>query len=332
MNFLNGSIKVGRLFEIDVRVHFLLLIWTAYRLIQDPSVFTGIFLGLLYLIVLIHEYGHCFGARAVGGDAQVILMWPLGGIAYPWAPMRPWPQFVTVAAGPLVNVLFCLISGIIMAVVGGGFTLNWLNPMHFAIPAGGPVWVFYLAIFYRVNIILLAFNMLPIYPLDGGQIFRAILWPFIGLQRATILACQVGIGGAIVFGVFGIQHGEYFLVFIALFVGMGCYQSLQAAKFGVLREDDGYMPPPRGNLWQRMFKLKPKRRSVTPTPTPNPNPGGWEQKQVARSRAEAEIDRILKKVKEHGLASLSYVEQQQLKKATEQRRNEDRDFDRRTNL
>ena len=113
MDFLNASFKVGRLFDINVRVHILFVIWIAFRLISGGGNWTehAMFLGMLFGIVLLHEFGHCFGARSVGGDAENILMWPLGGLAYAHAPMTPWAQFVTVASGPAVNAGFCLLSG-----------------------------------------------------------------------------------------------------------------------------------------------------------------------------------------------------------------------------
>ena len=120
MDFLNGSFRVGRLFGITIRVHILFVIWIAWRLIAsgDGWQFHAAFLGMLFGIVLLHEFGHCFGARSVGGFAENILMWPLGGLAYAHAPMTPWAQFVTVASGPLVNVGFCVLAGVVHCFFG----------------------------------------------------------------------------------------------------------------------------------------------------------------------------------------------------------------------
>jgi hypothetical protein len=83
MNFLNASFQIGRLFDINIRIHILFLIYIAWRLLGAGSGFllAAIFMAVLFTIVLIHEFGHCFGARSVGGDARDILMWPLGGLA-----------------------------------------------------------------------------------------------------------------------------------------------------------------------------------------------------------------------------------------------------------
>jgi Zn-dependent protease len=340
MNFLGGSFKVARLFGVTIRVHILFVIWIAFELFTSGHGWQSqaLFLGLLFGIVLLHEFGHCFGARLVGGYADNILMWPLGGLAYAHAPMRPWPQFVTVAAGPLVNVLLCLLSaGVMFLVTGGdiGLPINPLRPA-FDIPPNAPDWIEYAAIFYLVNLYLLAFNLLPIFPLDGGQLFHAIIWPFVGLQRASVIACQVGLAGCGLLAFWGLRRGgSEMLIFIAIFGGLTCWQRLQAAKQGWLVEDPAGTRydsgRPGAGLWSRLFRSsRPAPRPARPIeyPSPNPNPGGWEAVQAARAAEDAELDRILKKVSEYGIRSLSYVERQTLERITRERQREEQQFQR----
>ncbi len=344
MNFLGGSFPIGRLFGITVRVHFLFVLWIGYNLItagQDMK-HEALFLAMLFGIVLVHEFGHCLGARTVGGDARDILMWPLGGLAYARAPMRPWPQFVTVASGPLVNVVFCLLSAAVLFAVSEGRVLPGINPLQpdFVILSPGPIvlppWISFVFMFYHVNLFLLAFNLLPIYPLDGGQLFHAIIWPFLGLQQATIVACTVGLAGAIGFGLWGLSGGGGGItIFIAIFGGMTCWQRLQMARQGMLIEDsrfDGYTGPshdPRP-WWQRIFRTSGgRRRAPRDSYGPiNPNPGGWEARQERLREEETELDRILRKVSEHGVQSLSYVERQTLERITRERRDRERQYER----
>jgi len=329
MNFLGGAIPVGRVLGITIRIHVLFLLFAGIRLFDAARLgdlrMELLYTALLFGIVLLHEIGHCLGARAVGGHAEDILMWPLGGLAYASAPMRPWPQFVTVAAGPAVNVLFCLVSaGIILAATNGHL---WppLNPLNAKWTATGPFrapeWLVYVQLFYQVNLFLLAFNLLPIFPLDGGQLFQAILWPFIGLQRASILACQVGLVGAALFAYLGLR-GETILLFIAIFGGLTCWQRLQAARHGMLYEDPVYIRSGSDGrpFWQRLLGGGRRRRPERmPSGQINPNPGGWEARQAERAAEEAELDRILKKVSERGIHSLSYVERQTLERITRER-------------
>lgn len=349
MNFLSGAFPIGRLFGITIRVHMLFVLLMAFRLFQAGPAFRDelLFWTMLFGIVLIHEFGHCLAARSVGGDAEDILLWPLGGLAYAHAPMRPWPQFVTVAGGPLVNVIFCIVSA---ALIFAGTQFNMLpgvNPLKpvpfvFGQVFEAAAWVPYVYIFYHVNLWLLAFNLLPIYPLDGGQLFHAMVWPFLGLQRATILACQVGLVGAGLLLFWAIRgEGSGILVFIALFGGITCWQRMRAARQGYVVEDPAFTPTydyrgPRRGFWARLFKTGGGRarreaaqaRQYGPVEFPNPNPGGWEAKQQAEREETAELDRILKKVSERGIQSLSYVERQTLERITPKRKDAEREYQR----
>ena len=335
MDFLAHSFRVGRVFGIDIRVHILFVIWIVFRLIQAGESWTREFwfLGMLFGIVLLHELGHCFGARSVGGDARNILMWPLGGLAYAHAPMTPWAQFVTVAAGPLVNVIFCAVSGVVLIALAGTFAVLSPNPFnavrreHLEL-AGAPDWAFYVALFYHVNYFLLALNLLPIYPLDGGQLFQTIIWPFLGLQRATEIACKVGIGGCVLLGFWGVSGGGGgMLIFIALFGGMTCYQRLQALKYGMIVDEriatfDHVGRSQNKRSWWERFKRR--RRRAAAEPSENPNPGAWEERVQEREDREAEVDRILRKVHTQGVHSLTYIERQTLERATRERQQRDR--------
>ena len=328
------------MFGITIRVHILFVIWIAWRLMGSHDwASTAAFLGMLFGIVLIHEFGHCFGARSVGGFAENILMWPLGGLAYAHAPMTPWAQFVTVACGPLVNVVFCLGSGAILAVTAKTLAIFSLSPFDsIAIPHGAPPWFWYLAIFYWVNYFLLALNLLPIYPLDGGQLFQCLLWPFVGLQSALTIACQVGIAGCVGLGVWGLSGGGGMLIFIALFGGFTCWQRLKMVKYGMVVDESIRHAPYKeynarrgGGFFSRIFNFK-RRPKPSATDFNNPNPGAWERKVQEEADLAAELDRILKKVHEQGLNSLSYVERQKLQQATRDRKRHEQKFDRETRV
>ncbi len=329
MNFLGGSLRIGSLFGINIRVHILFLLWIAFRLLtaRDNVATEALFLGLLFGIVLLHEFGHCLGARAVGGYAENILMWPLGGLAYAHAPMRPWPQFVTVACGPLVNVTLCVLSAAAILIASGGRILPGINPLSPGLimlgdgPASVPYWISHAFVFYHVNLWLLAFNLLPIYPLDGGQLFHAIIWPAVGLRRATIIACQVGLVGCVILGLLALRGGGI-LFFIAIFGGLTCWQRLQAARFGLLIEDTSFTPSyPRGGFWSRIFGRRPRAAApVRPAPPPR------EPIETPDDDEEAELDRLLKKVSQNGIQSLSYVDRQKLEMITRRRQRRERQF------
>lgn len=157
----------------------------------------------LFAIVLIHEFGHALACRSVGGRAEQITLWPLGGVAFVDPPQRPGAVLWSVFAGPLVNIVLVPVT-ILLA--------------HFA-PANTDLGDFAHAVMW-INASLLIFNMLPIYPLDGGQIFRSILWYFIGPGRSLMVASIVGLVGAACGCVLALLSGDVWLLAVAGFAAM----------------------------------------------------------------------------------------------------------------
>lgn len=161
----------------------------------------------LFLIVLLHEFGHAFACRQTGGRADRIVLWPLGGVAFVVPAPRPGAYLWSIAAGPLVNVLlFPLLT----------FVLVMAARLHWGI-AHRDLYNFVFAL-WAMNTGLLVFNLLPIYPLDGGQILRALLWFRIGPIRSLKIASVVGFGGAILFGVAAYLARSIWLGILAFFV------------------------------------------------------------------------------------------------------------------
>src|SRR5437588_4334804 len=119
------SLPLGRMFGINVRLHilfplFLLIMWLRAATDKDVKIEgyatdTLVVLVLLFFAVLLHEFGHCFGARLVDGDAREVLLWPLGGLARCDVPSTPRANFVVAASGPATNLLLCLVVGLVLA-------------------------------------------------------------------------------------------------------------------------------------------------------------------------------------------------------------------------
>jgi Zn-dependent protease len=128
----------------------------------------------LFAIVLLHEFGHSLACRQVGGKADQIILWPLGsGLRCAAATARA--TLWSIAAGPLVNVvLFPVLSVLVLL----SQALGWPVRMPNACKLLQSVWF--------INTGLLVFNLLPIYPLDGGQILRSLLWFVVGPARSLM--------------------------------------------------------------------------------------------------------------------------------------------------
>lgn len=182
----NGSIRLFRFAGIDVFLHFSWFIIAAYQLLSRPHGYQRPIWAIyeylvLFGIVLMHEFGHALACRSTGGQANRIVLWPLGGIAFVRPPVRPGAELWSIAAGPLVNVLLVPVLAFLQFY---GAQAGW---QHAAPDA------------YRliqmtsvINLILLVFNLLPIYPLDGGQILRALLWFPLGRIRSLKIATVLG--------------------------------------------------------------------------------------------------------------------------------------------
>ena len=219
-----GSIRLFRLWSIDVFLHwswFLVAVYSiSERIPKYSSPVWGIFEYLaLFAIVVTHEFGHSLACRSVGGTSDQIVLWPLGGVAYVAAPARPGATLWSIAAGPLVNVVLVpVLWGIGFISVRTGWAAESPDLKTFLLAVS---WM---------NFLLLCFNLLPIYPLDGGQILRSILWYPFGKARSLMIATVIGfVGGAALVGLAVMQRSIWIGV-MAFFLLSNCWQSFQHAK------------------------------------------------------------------------------------------------------
>ncbi len=172
----------------------------------------------LFGIVTLHEFGHAFAARQVGGTAERILLWPFGGIAYVQTPQRPGAYLWSIAAGPLVNVALWPVFYFLAAAYCDPLALR---NAEILLNGGGiePLGRFLYSIFF-LNFVMLVFNLLPVFPMDGGQILRGLLWFFVGPMKSLLVAAWTGLilGGAIVLYVAIVWENWLLAVIIALMV------------------------------------------------------------------------------------------------------------------
>lgn len=307
-----GSIPIGRYFAINVRVHITFILFAVFQLFfyGDP-VWTMRWMSLLFISVLLHEFGHCFACRHVGGRADDILMWPLGGLASVSPPKRPWPEFVTVAGGPLVSLILALVPFVILFIWFGTQTPVGLNPFEMWRGGwhGGTAGV--LRDLYLVNYTLLLFNLaLVFYPFDGGRIVQTALWAKFGYLRSMKWSMAIGMAGAGAVALFGLLNGMIWITLIAAFGFYTCYQQNQLIAQGMISENDeldpGYYRAMQSQQKRGLFaKLRDQSEA---------------RKRKAEADEQAEVDRILDKVKAEGLASLTHREKKTLQRATERGR------------
>ncbi|QDU34081.1 Putative zinc metalloprotease Rip3 [Poriferisphaera corsica] len=242
----NGSWRLFQFRGITVWLHWSWLVVAGIFFVLPGTIFSeNIFVGIftylgLFGIVLIHEFGHALACRSVGGKADTIMLWPLGGIAFVQPPQRPGAVLWSIAAGPLVNV-------VLLPILFGLYLLAaFLIPTT---PEGIPTTILgsnLIEIVYwlnSINLVLLIFNMLPIYPLDGGQILQAILWFFIGRSRSLQITSAIGLVCAIVGGILALMSGRTWLFIIAIFVGWQAYNGYRVSQIMAQQENQYRFDP-----------------------------------------------------------------------------------------
>jgi Zn-dependent protease/ribosomal protein L37AE/L43A len=257
-----GSFRLFQFAGINVYVHWSWFI-IAYLVIKfrtelySSPIWNVLEYLSLFLIVLIHEFGHQLACRQVGGKTHDIILFPFGGVAYVSPPQRPGAQLWSIAAGPLVNVILFPILGA-LALLGGH--LGWEDSMPDLYKFLNNIWL--------LNLVLLIFNMLPIYPLDGGQILRSLLWFVFGRANSLLVASIIGfIGVAALIGLAALLFffstattNAIWLGAISAFILMNCWGGLRQARalsrLAKIPRRDGFAcpecktAPPVGAIWR----------------------------------------------------------------------------------
>jgi Zn-dependent protease len=224
---------------IQVSLHFTWFIVAALEFTQFSRRYHAPIWGLweylaLFLIVLLHEFGHAFACRQTGGQADRIVLWPLGGVAFVKPPERPGAYLWSIAAGPLVNVLlFPILTFFLFIVVNAHLRMSNPDLYHFVLAL------------WAINTGILIFNLLPIYPLDGGQIVRGLLWLWFGQIRSLQIASVIGLVGSVAFGALAVYQQSIWLGVLAFFIFVQAQAAWrQSQGFALDAETAGRAPMP----------------------------------------------------------------------------------------
>jgi len=251
-NTSQGSFHLFRFSGVDVFLHwswFLVAILEINGRARSYSSFAWNLMEylLLFLIVLVHEFGHALACRQVGGVANRIVLWPLGGVAFVNPPPRPGATLWSIAAGPLVNVVFLVVL-VPIGLLARSF--GWEHTDVYRLLQAAQF----------INFGLLTFNMLPVYPLDGGQILRSLLWFVLGRARSLMVATIVGFLGVAGFVILAVWVRSVWLGALAAFMLLNCWGGLRHAqalsRFAKLPRREGFacpsckIAPPVGENWK----------------------------------------------------------------------------------
>jgi Zn-dependent protease len=216
-----GSLRLFRVFGIDVFLHWSWLLVALFE-IQSRSgkynsqVWNVLEYVTLFAIVLLHEFGHALACRSVGGKADRIVLWPLGGVAFVQPPNRAGAVLWSIVAGPLVNVILA--------------PLLYFLPDLIANSGGSIDAVEYASSIFWINLLLLIFNCLPIYPLDGGKILWSLLWFLVGRGKALRVASIIGLVGTAGVIALALYAGNMWFLVLAAFAVMQSIQGIKSSR------------------------------------------------------------------------------------------------------
>ena len=328
-NPLGWAVRLFVARGIDVRVHLITIVFmVGVVLASIPSVGERGWLHLatltmsmiaLFVVVLLHEFGHCFGARRSGGSADRIVMLPIGGLALA-IPANNWKShLITAVAGPAINVLIFPLTAIALVVSGEADSVlfNPFAPLATvgAIDAGSNFSAFALQSLWwlhYINILILGFNLLLVFfPFDGGRIVQSLMWRKMGYLRSMTVAVYIGLVGAGLILVISLVLQETMLVAIAAFGLIACW--MERMRLKAADEITGYMPSDIAGLGGVSYSPELEEKTAE-------QESKKELKQREREAAEqAELDRVLEKISVSGMDSLNASERRLLAKQTKKR-------------
>jgi Zn-dependent protease len=224
---MSSSLNLGRYAGIKVQVHWtfwLLFLFIAFLVFTQGGDFSNLFWHSLFIIcificVVLHEFGHALTARKYGIGTRSITLLPIGGVAsLNKIPENPIEELMIAIAGPVVNVLIALILLFFVSVDAyAGMDPETLQEELGTITSQN--FLFYLLI---ANTVLVLFNMIPAFPMDGGRVFRSVLSMRMGRVEATRIATGLGKFMALLFFLYGLFY-SVILVVIAVFIWFGAH-------------------------------------------------------------------------------------------------------------
>jgi Zn-dependent protease len=279
--------------------------------------------GILFVSVLLHEFGHVVAARLTGGHGDEILIWPLGGLAFVHPAGNVGSHVLTAGAGPLVNLTLC--GATLAPVLSAGLITQVLNPLALPPVALTDHLLRDVAVLTcAVNWVLLLINLIPVYPLDGGRMLLSTMSSRMGNDVATEVYIRIGFGAGFLLLLAGLLLQSVWLVFIGAVVLVLNIQEAVQLQNGE-NYDESFMGYDFSQGYTSLERSAEKRRERRPGPYQR-----WRQnRQLAKRERERErelqeertIDVLLAKVHTHGLNALTEEEKRLLERASDRYRN-----------
>ncbi len=231
------SLQLGKPFGIKVSIHWtfsLLIVWIVFVTMRQGLETAQILMHILFILtlfmcVLLHEFGHSLVAIKFGGEVHSITLLPIGGMAnITKMPEKPKEEFLVSLAGPAVNIVIAAVLGLYLyyfqSVSFGEMEVSYITRNNFPV------------MLLAANIFIVAFNLIPAFPMDGGRLFRSLLSLWMSRMEATRIAKNIGQVFAILFIIAGLYINP-FLIVIGFFILLGAKGEYEIMKYQNILED-----------------------------------------------------------------------------------------------
>jgi Zn-dependent protease len=205
---MRGALSLGKILGIKVYIHFtflLIFLWVGYTVWSaggewlDMAIASAIVL-VIFLSVLLHEFGHCLAARKYGIATRRIVLLPIGGVAQiERMPEKPAQELFVTVMGPFVNLVIALLTLPFVVQFFPAITVSF-DSMDAFFDSFNPLFGNFIGYIFFYNCLLLVFNLVPAFPMDGGRILRALLSMRFDMKKATLIAARIG--QVLAFGIF----------------------------------------------------------------------------------------------------------------------------------
>lgn len=319
-NPLGWSVKVFSLWGIAVRVHLFTFLFVgvmlvrSIRLSNEGWIYSSLAMAMLLLVILLHEFGHCIACRRAGGTADRVVLLPFGGLALVRPPHHWRAHLISTVGGPAVNLAIVPMTVIALWLLGMGEhivfnPLAWMDVLAQIQGRTNAEAIFKIAVWilHAVNLVILGFNVLiPAYPLDGGRIVQALAWRKMGYNAGTELAVTIGLGASMILLVMGIAINQVLLAVIAGFAVWSCWAERQRVR------------------GEREITTESYGIGGAPDLEDAQEADPWAQRQAqkreqAQQREQAKVDRVLAKIADGGIDSLTKSERRVLEAETKRK-------------
>ncbi|MFO8235546.1 MAG: site-2 protease family protein [Bacteroidales bacterium] len=228
---LKYALKLGRPFGIQVSVHWtflLIIVWVIFLNAQQglpigEIIFSVFFVLAIFVCVVIHELSHSLTARNYGITTKSITLLPIGGVAdLEKIPEDPKQELAVSIAGPVSNLVIAFVLWLLINLTGDfnlqPESLQSVNSANFFV------------VLTFANVMLAVFNLLPVFPMDGGRVFRSLLALKMPRDQATYIAMNIAKFLAVGLGLLGIFFNP-FLIIIAIFIFLGAQREYEMIRF-----------------------------------------------------------------------------------------------------